>query len=73
MEGNSMDSRNIQFGEGLSLLAVTLANAVALEFEKEDVFVIAAFLSAVAANLYVIGNAAVARFINAVGETVPGP
>ena len=50
------NGRNDQLGETLTLLSVALANAVARELSKEDIFILAAFLSSVAANLYVITN-----------------
>lgn len=50
------NGRNDQLGETLTLLSVALANAFARELRKEDIFILAAFLSSVAANLYVISN-----------------
>ncbi|MDP4109851.1 MAG: hypothetical protein Q8878_07485 [Bacillota bacterium] len=51
-----MDSQYPCLGERLTLISVTLANAFAKEFSKEDIFILAAFLASVASNLYLLGN-----------------
>ncbi|MCX7615153.1 MAG: hypothetical protein N2Z65_05305 [Clostridiales bacterium] len=66
-------------GTSLTLLAVTLANAFAKELpKKEDIFILAALLSAVAANLYLIANSRPTFTVTATpasadtGEAEPG-
>ncbi|GEM_PF-5011136 len=63
-----MHNQAIQYGEGLTLLSVAIANMVAEEFSKEDIFIIAAFLSSIAANLYLIANAAIPYLLRTTGE-----
>jgi len=51
-----VDHSEMKLGQNLTLISVTLANLIAQDMTKEDILILAAFISSISANLYVLVN-----------------